>query len=324
MRDGRGREINYLRISATDLCNLRCRYCMPADGVKKKRHEEILSYEELLRIAGAAVGLGVRLIRLTGGEPLVRPGLVGFVRALAGLPGIEDLSLTTNGVLLGPLADELKQAGLKRVNISLDTLKPERYAELTGCDLWSAAWTGVEAALAADLRPVKLNAVIIRGVNDDDIADLAGLTRQYPLDVRFIELMPIGLGQVYGQDGLITSDEMLERLRDALGASLAPTTSDGAGPAAYYRLPDARGRIGFIAPMSHSFCETCNRVRLTAEGRIYPCLASEVAYDLGQLVRAGADDERLQAALTEATAAKPACHEMDEHWVDRPMHRIGG
>jgi len=319
---------------------------MPADGVPLRPHAEILRYEELERLAGLAAGLGFRHFRITGGEPLARRGSAEFVARLgdrlrrAG-PG-SDLSLTTNGTLFGPVASGLRRAGLRRVNISLDTLDRAKFHHLTRRDLWPAAWEGVEAALREGYDPVKLNFVLMRGVNDDEIAAFGRLTQDLPLHVRFIELMPLGEGCAMGGEfmsadeaaALLSAVGPLEPLEEAGDVALAPSISGhaprGAGPADCYRLPGARGTVGFIAALSHAFCGGCNRLRLTADGKLHPCLASDLEFDLRGPLRAGAGDEELAAVFRAAVAAKPAQHGMGREaaaaglTAKRRMSRIGG
>lgn len=335
MRDATGREINYLRVSLTDRCNLRCRYCMPPGGVVPKAHRDILSYEELLRVLRVAARAGVTRIRLTGGEPLVRKDVVAFVGELRrALPGLTDLAMTTNAVRLAPVAQELKRQGLDRVNISLDTLRPDRFEAITGRAELPAVLRGIDAALAAGLHPVKLNVVAIRGFNDDEFADLARLTLDRPLHVRFIELMPLGPageggeGQAFGlgqAGGFISGAEVRDIIELELG-QLAPAGSPGgSGPAKYYRAAGAQGTLGFITPLSEHFCGACNRLRLSADGQLEPCLAATVQFDLRSPLRAGACDDELLAVFAAAVAAKPRRHHMeetDERW--RQMSRIGG
>ena len=318
MRDNFGREIDYLRISLTDLCNLRCLYCMPAEGVEKLRHKEILSLEEIAEIAAAAAGLGVRKLRLTGGEPLVRRGVLGLVEKLAALPGIEELAMTTNGVLLPKFARELKAAGLTRVNVSLDTLDEEKYRRITRGGELKDALAGIEAALAAGLEPVKLNAVLIGGFNDDEIPALAALTRDRPLEMRFIELMPIGDTELFGAEAYLPADAVLERLPE-----LKPLSGKTGGVARLYVLPGARGKVGLIRPVSCSFCGECNRVRLTADGFLKPCLHSGK-----EIMLRGLHGDALRAALADAVGQKPKEHaalsERERSGAGRNMHEIGG
>jgi cyclic pyranopterin phosphate synthase len=324
--DSYARPINYLRVSVTDLCNLRCVYCMPKEGVAKLAHEEILRYEEITRIVWLAVDLGIIHVRLTGGEPLVRPGIVNLVKQLGTIPGLDDLSMTTNGILLDRYAKSLAQAGLDRVNISLDTLQPERFRRITRRGELEDVLAGRRAALEAGLRPVKINTVVVRGMNDDEVVDMARLTLQPDWHIRFIEVMPLGERSYWADDGVVSSAEVRERIETELGP-LAPVGGEnGAGPARYYRLPGAQGTIGFISPISEHFCHACNRLRLTSDGRLLPCLLSDVALDLRAPLRAGAGDEELRHLLLEAIGAKPQGHHLDEvvQPQHRPMSQIGG
>lgn len=314
MRDQFEREITYLRVSVTDLCNLRCRYCMP-EGVCRKRHEDILSFEEIVEIVSAAAELGVRKVRITGGEPLVRRGCVDLVRMVAAIPGIGEVDMTTNGVLLARDAAALKAAGLKRVNISLDSLNPEKYKDITGGGDLKAAVAGIKAAFDAGLTPVKINTVLIGGFNDDEIPVFVELTRRYPVELRFIELMPMG-GQ-FGKEAYVPGSRVLE-----LVPALSPIPGDG-GVAQLYRLPDGKGRVGLISPLSRHFCGTCNRLRLTSEGNLKPCLHS----DQEILVR-GKHGQELLDTLKEAILNKPRMHgTLDADHLSqagRAMHTIGG
>lgn len=328
-RDGFGREIDYLRISVTDRCNLRCRYCMPAEGVVALRHDDILRYEEIERLARAAAELGISKIRLTGGEPLVRRGIVDLVAALAAIPGIRDLSMTTNGTLLAPMAVSLAQAGLNRVNVSLDTLDAARYADITRGGSLEAALAGIAAAEAAGLLPLKINAVATRGFNDDELAALAALTLEHDWHVRFIELMPLNDGSVAFEVGYIPADEIRAVLRAAYGELIPVATADQPawnGPAEYVRLPGGRGMVGIITPVSAHFCARCNRLRLTADGKLRMCLFSDQEIDVRAALRSGASPEALQDLLRQAVAAKPAGHHLAAHEVphDRVMSQIGG
>lgn len=324
MRDGYGREINYLRVSVTDRCNLRCRYCMPEGGVHLKPSEEILRLEEIARLLAVAVGLGLTRIRFTGGEPLVRKNFSYLVARAAALPGVEDLALTTNGVLLADKAEELKRAGLRRVNISLDTLDKDRFFRLTrGGDL-AKVKEGIAAALACGLEPVKINVVVTRGFNEDEIEAFANLAREQPLHIRFIELMPVGEAAGLA-NGFVPVREVLERLRRSL--ALEPAAVSGSGPASYYRLPGGKGTVGFIAALSQCFCAACNRLRLTADGKLRPCLESDWEVDLRGPLRAGAADEELAGLFRLAVAAKPARHRFGARPLaagERSMWQIGG
>lgn len=329
MKDNEGRVIDYLRISVTDRCNLRCTYCMPEQGVEVKAHSEILRFEELVRLAVVAGSIGFSHFRVTGGEPLARLGLTGFVAALARNMPDADLSLTTNATLLAPVAADLRAAGLRRVNISLDTLNPEKYASITRRDLWHAAWQGIDAALAAGLAPVKINSVLVRGVNDDEIIAFGELTLERPLHVRFIELMPLGEG-CHVSGAMVPGDEVLVTLAKAgelvrLDGAHSPA---GAGPAQVYRWRDGPGTIGIIPAISHSFCTDCNRLRLTADGKLHPCLAAETQVDLRGPMRAGAGDDELRQLFAHAIELKPKCHHMADRGelpaTSRRMYKIGG
>ncbi|MBT9163415.1 MAG: GTP 3',8-cyclase [Chloroflexi bacterium] len=356
------RPINYLRLSVTDRCNLRCVYCMPLEGVAPLPHGEILSYEEICLVARAASELGISKVRLTGGEPLVRAHLSRLIGMLAGIEGIDDLSLTTNGVLLSRYARELKAAGLKRVNISLDSLHPERFGKITRIGKLEHSLQGIEAARAAGLHPIKINMVVMRGVNDDEIADFARLTMEKGWHVRFIEFMPIGevksretavgsrQSAVWSGEGdyrLSTMDyrqtpaplyngarlqteefvpisEIIERI-ESLG-TLEPYSLDGNGPARYFRLPQAKGTIGFISPVSEHFCFRCNRLRLTAEGKLRPCLLSDEEIDLREPLRRRASVDELKRLIEQATQAKPEGHRLGSGTTarKRTMCQIGG
>jgi len=325
-KDAYARPICYLRVSVTDRCNLRCVYCMPEEGICPLAHEDVLRYEEITRIVRVAVEMGLIHIRLTGGEPLVRTDIVSLVRKLGRIPGLDDLSMTTNGVLLGKYAAELAEAGLRRVNISLDSLQPQRFRRLTRRDRLEDVLQGRRAALAAGLRPVKLNMVVIRGLNDDEVVDMARMTLQPEWHVRFIEVMPLGEGTHWSGDGVVPSAEIRAHIEEALGP-LSAVRGEGAGPARYYRLPDAAGTVGLISPVSEHFCHACNRLRLTSDGRLLPCLLSDTAIDLRTPLRAGADDETLRDLFRQAIVAKPRGHHLAERSQIRgclPMSQIGG
>ncbi|MHB1296607.1 MAG: GTP 3',8-cyclase MoaA [Anaerolineae bacterium] len=320
------RTINYMRISVTDRCNLRCTYCMPPQGVAPCAHEEILRYEEIARVVSAAAALGISRIRLTGGEPLVRAGIVDLVAQLARIPGITDLSMTTNGVLLPRYAKDLVEAGLTRVNISLDTLKPERYAMMTRLGKLDDALAGIAAAEAAGLRPIKINTVVLGGVNEDELADMAALTLRHDWQVRFIELMPLNGVVEHPECGYLSTDAVRARIAQALGPLEPVEPPVGGGPADAYRLSGALGTLGFISPVSHHFCERCNRLRLTADGRLRPCLLENVEYDVKPLLRGGADEAALQEAIRTVVQAKPRGHHLEDGQAPRgrTMSEIGG
>jgi len=320
--DSFGRSINYLRISVTDRCNLRCIYCMPSEGVPQMPHSEILSYEEIQTVAQAAAELGVNKIRLTGGEPLVRVQLPELVRMLSQIKGIGELSLTTNGVLLKKYALELKQAGLTRVNVSLDTLKPDKFQYITRLGKLDAVLEGIEAAREAGLEPIKINTVVMRGINDDEVLDFARMTYEDGWHVRFIELMPFKSVVEF-----VPSTELRKQIN--LLGKLEPCRSlTGNGPAEYYRLAGAKGTIGFISPLSEtSFCSRCNRIRLTSDGKLRPCLLGEEEVDLKMPLRNNASIEELKRLILKAVASKPEHHYLKEKnasLVNQEMSQIGG
>ena len=332
MKDGQGRQIDYLRISLTDRCNLRCIYCMPEHGVKSIPHESILTLEEVHKAIECASQLGIKHIRFTGGEPTVRKGLLGLIERTAQTPGIESVALTTNAILLPNMAADLKAAGLSRVNISLDTLDAEQYRFITRRGNLDDALKGVEAALSSGLSPVKLNTVVVRSLNQD-LLSFARLTVDAPLHVRFIEYMPIGSGEDcggcgWGLNDVVPAKEIIETINmqaQSIGlGSLQPTTAtpDGWGPAQYYRLPDAQGTVGVISAISNHFCASCNRLRLTADGKIKPCLFSDTEYDIRSALRKG-DKEEVLSVFEAALSHKPSGH---EHRVGtrRMMSQVGG
>ena len=323
MFDAKGRSIHYLRLSVTDLCNLRCRYCMP-DGVEKLEREDILTYEEFLRLAALFAKCGVDTVRVTGGEPLVRKGVDYLVAQLKAIPGIRRVTMTTNGVLLAKQLPALLSAGLDSVNISLDTLSPEQFARITARDEFENVRAGIHAALESGL-PVKLNCVPQVGVNEGELESLAAFAQEHPLQVRFIEMMPIGFGAgLPGLSGL----ELLERFYRRW-PQLQPVTraAFGDGPAVYYSAPGWRGSIGLIAAVHGKFCASCNRVRLTSQGFLRPCLASEAGCDLKTLLRSGATDEKLLKAIQTTIWEKPQEHHFERKQnipATRGMYRIGG
>ena len=320
------RQINYLRISVTDRCNLRCCYCMPEEGIPLIPHEHILTYEEILRIVRVFAAEGISKVRLTGGEPLVRKGIVDFVGSLSQIDGIQDLSLTTNGVLLKKFASDLKRSGLKRVNISLDSLRRDRFRQITRRDEYDPVWEGIIEALSVGLSPVKINVVAIRGLNDDEIEDFARLTLHLPLTIRFIEFMPSGGGQAWEETNLITAPQIQKRLLKM--GDLIPLSSDRwGGPAMRFRFREAPGEIGLIGAVSNHFCETCNRLRLTADGKIRTCLFSDEEFDVKELLRKGGTNEDLRHQLHEALRKKPEGHCINTNQFrkcQRSMSAIGG
>ena len=317
MIDQYNREITYLRISVTELCNLRCRYCMPAGGICKKRHEDMLTEDELIQAVEAAASLGITKLRITGGEPLIKKNIVSICRRAASVPGIEELCLTTNGLLLPELAAPLREAGVRRINLSLDTLDPKKYADITRGGSLEQALAGLQAALDAGFDKIKLNAVLIGGFNDDEIPQLAELTRRLPVDMRFIELMPMYDGGDFGPEAFLPVSRVLEQLPEAL-----PEPPDG-GVAKLWRLPGAQGRIGLISPLSDHFCGRCNRLRLTADGRLKPCL-----HGPEELSVKGLGPEEMTQRLRQAIWDKPAWHgELSptrRSQAGRNMNQIGG
>lgn len=328
-QDDFGRGINYLRVSVTDRCNLRCIYCMPAEGIDKRSHTDILRFEEIALVVHAAAEMGVRKVRLTGGEPLARLGLPDLVRMLAAIPGLDDLSMTTNGTLLARHAQALADAGLHRVNLSLDTLRPERFQQITRQGRLEDVWAGLQAAEAAGLTPIKLNMVVIRGVNDDEVADMARRSLTDGWHVRFIELMPIGVNVGWTGGGTMPIAEIRAQVEATLGPLEAVDGPPGNGPARYYRLPEAEGTVGFIGALSEHFCQACNRLRLTADGRLRPCLMSDDEIDLRAALRSPSTDaklEEIKVLLMQAVHAKPERHRLAECETPqgRTMAEIGG
>jgi cyclic pyranopterin phosphate synthase len=334
LSDAFNRPISYLRVSVTDRCNLRCIYCMPPRGVALLPHEDILSYEEIAAFVRAASTLGISKVRLTGGEPLVRAGLPGLVKMLAEINAIDDISLTTNGVLLAEHARELKAAGLRRVNVSLDSLRPERFEKITRHGKLEQVLRGIEAAKACGLEPVKVNVVVMQGVNDDEVLDFARLSISDGWHVRFIELMPFGgdnppLGHTLTAPQpsvhFVAAAEIMGRLA-SLGKLEPCLPPRGNGPARYYRFPDARGTIGFVTPVSEHFCFNCNRLRLTADGKLRPCLLSDLEVDVRQHLRQNASVERLKEVIAEVVKNKPRQHKLAEGKTARKrlMSQVGG
>jgi len=323
--DSFGRSINYLRISVTDRCNLRCLYCMPPEGVPQMPHSEILSYEEIRTVVRAAAELGINRIRLTGGEPLVRADLPKLIKMLSQVEGIEELSLTSNGTFLKKYALEFKQAGLSRVNVSLDTLKPDRFQYITRLGELQTVLEGIEAAKEAGFEPVKINTVIMRGINDDEILDFAKMTYKEGWHIRFIELMPFKGGVEF-----VPSIELRQHI--SLLGKLEPCPDSigitGNGPAMYYRLAGAKGTIGFISPLTeHSFCSRCNRMRLSPDGKLRPCLLAEDEVDLKTPLRNNASMDELKSLILKAVASKPEHHHLEGgniRLVNRKMSQIGG
>lgn len=325
MRDSFGREIHYLRISLTDRCNFRCVYCMPEHGVVFHPWDHHLTDEELLRLVGIAASIGFDRVRLTGGEPTVRANLVPIVEGIAKIPGIKEIAMTTNGMRLEKLAEPLARVGLKRVNISIDTLDAERFAKITRFGKLDAVWRGLLAAEKSGLTPIKLNSVIIRGYNEDDLVDLARLTVENAWDMRFIEVMPLGSIANFQIDSVVSADEMKRRIELALGP-LQPMDWDGHNPARPYRVRNGRGTVGFISSVSAPFCEGCDRMRLTSDGKLHLCLLRDDEVDLLKPLRSGASDAALAALMMRGVYEKPWGHGLKEnvHPELRIMSQIGG
>ena len=317
MTDKLGRNITYLRISVTDKCNLRCRYCMPAEGVCKKEHTDMLTEDEIISAVEAAADLGITKIRITGGEPLVKKNIVSICRRAAAVEGIREVCLTTNGILLPQLAKPLKEAGVSRLNLSLDTLDPQKYAYITRIGTLETFRAGLDAAFDAGFGKIKINSVLIGGFNDDEIEAMARLTLEYPLDMRFIELMPMYDSGDFGQEAYVPYSRVLEKLPEA-----KPVPQDG-GVAKLYRLPGAKGNIGLISPVSAHFCGQCNRLRLTADGKLKPCLHAADEYSIKGLSRDG-----VKAVFEQAIWNKPAWHgdldALHRSQAGRNMNEIGG
>jgi cyclic pyranopterin phosphate synthase len=322
LADQYGRRINYLRVSVTDRCNLRCRYCMPPEGVPLKKHEDLLSFEEIETIVRAGAMLGIEKVRLTGGEPLLRKDFIELVKKLSGIADVKDLALTTNGILLGPMARDLKAAGLGRVNVSLDTLKPERFKQMTGSDEWQKARDGILAALEAGFSQVKMNVVSIAGYNDDEIEDFIAFVKDKPLGLRFIEFMPAGNG--YWESSKALSTEAVKK-RVAESVNLIPIQNKSI-IAEEYQIEGSPATVGFISPLTQKFCKRCNRLRLTSDGFLKPCLGSKNEVNIKVPVRNGIAGYELRRPFYEALRLKPQCHKMDLGPVDiaRNMAEVGG
>jgi len=320
------RRLSYLRVSITDRCNLRCLYCMPRKGVPKLRHEDILTYEEIIRVCRIALSLGMDKIRLTGGEPLLRKGIFNFLPQLTALPGLRDVSLTTNGVFLAENLDKIRASGLKRLNISLDTLKGERYVKITDRDCFEKVWEGLTLARKKGFNPLKINVVVIRHVNDDEILDFARLTLDHPYHVRFIEYMPMGPVQKARHLEHVPNAKVKERIA-ALGALVPIPKEIYDGPAERFRVKGALGEVGFISALTHHFCPACNRLRLTARGALRPCLLSGYEQDLKGPMRQGATDEEVARIFLNTARHKPYAHHVslkNDHDLQAYMSSIGG
>jgi cyclic pyranopterin phosphate synthase len=317
------RVINYIRVSVTDRCNLHCKYCV--DGsFGFIPHAEVLSYEEILRFIRITAGLGVKKVRLTGGEPLVRKGIAYLLKEINSIEGIEDVSLTTNGVLLGDKIEELKEAGLRRINISLDTMKKDRFVQITGVDAFDGVIRGIESAVRVGLDPIKINTVIIKGFNDDEILQFVKAAKKYNHHVRFIEFMPFGDSTLWNSKDIITSRQIEGTIRTAF--DLTPTLNQERGPARMLDIPGGSGKIGFISPVSTHICSECNRIRLTSGGMIRPCLFSDTEYNVKELLRGGQSDDEVRAFVKEVVRVKPEKkHEMGQiRKCQRSLQGIGG
>lgn len=320
--DAYGRPVYYLRISVTDRCNLRCRYCMP-DRFKKLYHSEILSYEEINRIIKVATSMGFYKVRLTGGEPLIRNDITLLIQHISQIPGIKDLSITTNGVLLAEMAKDLFDAGLRRINVSLDTLNPEKYRYITHVDAFPYVWKGLKRALEIGFSPVKINVVLLKGINDDEILDLARLVFDYPISIRFIEYMPISQKTINYQEHFLAADIIKEKI-GTLGKLEELPAASFDGPVQRYKISGSLGDLGLIAAVSHPFCYRCNRIRLTPDGKLRPCLFSDKEYDMKIPLRKGETDTIIKSIIKKAIFHKPSGHNHIKSPNHRPMVSIGG
>ncbi|MBI9100270.1 MAG: GTP 3',8-cyclase MoaA [Spirochaetaceae bacterium] len=328
MKDNYGRIIDYLRISLTDRCNFRCRYCMPPEGVEMMEHKEILTLEEIVRLAEISAGLGVSKVRLTGGEPLVRKGVVDLIRRISSIHGIGNISMTTNGFFLEEMAEDLKKSGLTSLNVSLDTVSREKFKTITRCDGLEQVLRGISAAKEAGFNPIKINAVALRGFNDDEIISLADYAVKEGLLLRFIEQMPFDLNH---ESSFMAAAEIIEMLCEKHGEIEAleygkRILSAGSGPASLYRYKKSGLITGFITPVSNHFCGSCNRLRVTSDGKLKPCLLSADEIDLRVQLRNGSSDESIRERLISAIGLKPESHELHKHRFgsERGMSKIGG
>jgi cyclic pyranopterin phosphate synthase len=323
--DAFGRKINYLRISVTDRCNLRCVYCMPEEGIKLFPHSEILTYEEIIKIVKASRKIGIDKIRITGGEPLIRKNLPYLIEKINEIVGINDLAITTNGILLWKLLPQLKKAGLKRVNISLDSLKKDRFYKITKQDALDDVIKSIEKCLEESIMPIKINMVVIKGINHDEIIDFAKITRNKPIIVRFIEYMPWGNLNKWDKERIINANEIKSIIEKEFG-KIIPVSTSSTGPAVNYHINGFKGYIGFITPLSEHFCGNCNRIRLTADGKLRLCLFSQNEIDIKTKIRSGASIEELSQFIIDAIYKKPEKIDITGHLKDhkREMIQIGG
>ncbi|MBE7560365.1 GTP 3',8-cyclase MoaA [bacterium] len=327
MVDRFGRVITYIRVSVTDRCNLRCLYCMPEEGMPWFAGPDLLNFDEIARVLAVGARLGLRKIRITGGEPLVRPGVPELAARLAALPGVTALAMTTNGVLLAPHVEELYRAGVCSLNISLDTLQPARFMQMTRRDLFARVWEGIEKAAGLPFPKVKINVVLARGVNDDEILDFARLTRTHAFEVRFIEPMPFGPTAAWQEGRVVPAAEILDRIAREEEIAELDIPQDTRGPARLYRLRGARGMVGLISPVSREFCQLCNRIRLTADGKLRGCLMADGELDFRAALRNGAGEPEIEGLFLEAMARKPERHYINEEDFvvpGRGMSQIGG
>lgn len=321
LKDSYGRIIDYLRVSIIDWCNLHCIYCQY--NVVKKTHYEILRYEEIIRIVQLATQLGIKKVRITGGEPLMRRDIIFFMKEISQIDGIEDLSMTTNGSLLPKYVHSLKEAGLQRLNISLDSLQPKKYEEITQGGILSQVMAGIDEAFKANFSPIKINVVPMRGINDDELEDFVRLTIKKPIYVRFIELMPMS-NNIFYEEKYIPVSQIKERLKNTFDLKLVNDVK-GNGPAKYYQIDDANGLVGFISPLSKQICSQCNRLRLTSDGKLRPCLESDTEIDIKIPLRSGQSDEEIKEVLLSAIKFKPKRHQFTKKKIGRrQMSAIGG
>jgi len=322
--DNYDRRLSYLRISITDRCNLRCKYCTPLTPLTMLKHDEILQYEEILRIVRVGVRHGISKVRITGGEPLVRLGVYDFLRELNRIEGLNDVSLTTNGVLLRDNVDKIKDAGIKRINISLDSLERSQFQEITGRDYFNKVWEGINLSLEAGFNPIKINVVAVNGMNEKEIVDFAELSIKYPFHIRFIEFMPIGQSKIHADKPLLTPE--IKKITETLGELIPVKNGTNDGPAFRYRFNNALGEVGFISPISNHFCSRCNRLRLTANGNLRACLLSDRQVDLRAPMRNGCSDEEILAIFKQAMKLKQERHKMGQtdDSVLTQMSSIGG
>ncbi|MEN2986357.1 MAG: GTP 3',8-cyclase MoaA [Thermodesulfovibrionaceae bacterium] len=321
MIDRYNRQINYLRVSVTDRCNLRCIYCMPKSTKKFLPQKEILSYEEILRIISLATKIGINKIRITGGEPLIRKDVVGFIEKASKIREIKDIGLTTNGVLLRKYAKDLKSAGLKRLNISLDSLNRDKYETITGVDALKEVLEGIKEAERLGFDPIKINIVVMKGINDDEIVDFVKWSKKVPYQIRFIEFMPIGENSKWSRDLFMSREEIKKKIERI--SKLTSVKVDKSGPAEYFTVENSKGLIGFISPLTTHICQRCNRLRLTADGKLRPCLFSDREIDLKSLIRAGANDSLIREMLVNAVYLKPSGISQNAHPL-KAMSMIGG